>query len=568
VHQYVYTPTYGLVTHATTIYLNVPKASLGTVRDAINAITGIIVLDISDNDNGQGSADVTYKWRTKESAARDLGRIQSEAPSAYHMKRHNRVWIDLNVDSPSSLANAIAAALAGTGSYVKGANERIVSADGKDAGDKTAIITQQVLDSGGSYTPLNYAQLESINTHGLHEANILSIIREYPEVDGDIAGLVVLASSIWTWMKENSDVGDFLVNPLAYTGYPASDTTMHGRVQTSMNENGTIHVRCIKEGKPDWDNDTPLIDGFVADGRTNVGGIGESVSAIATGVPVAIMGATVNGAVATAGWGLTDVKGVEKGNGEAEVHRVQVKEDKVARSLRIISPVTQNGAERTTYETLWPLVLEANVTSGSNVWALAGNSFSEGSITGNYKLEYRQKQELGNGFWRITNVVVDTTARSFSFTSAKSDTTAVTTYKGWDYANTPATLVSSLSLGNNYSIDIDCNRYGKYDYVARKIVETAPVSAGSGYGWSTTGETYWLPHTYNTDGTLFQLLQYQRTYVHAITFHATAALAASSINGGYEGSGVSRIGEAVWMAHRITQSATQVGFINTTLSAY
>jgi hypothetical protein len=157
---------------------------------------------------------------------------------------------------------------------------------------------------------------------------------------------------------------------------------------------------------------------------------------------------------------------------------------------------------------------------------------------------------LGNGFLEITNVVVDTTYRTFSFTSAKSDTTTVTTYKGWDYDNTPAALISILSLGNNYSIDIDCNRYGKYDYVARKNVIGAPASCAGTVSWTTKGRYYWVVKTY-LDGVPLTWWRYYDPIIHYISYHSTATAAAAAIAGGNDGSHISSAGDSLWQAHKI-----------------
>jgi hypothetical protein len=169
---------------------------------------------------------------------------------------------------------------------------------------------------------------------------------------------------------------------------------------------------------------------------------------------------------------------------------------------------------------------------------------------------------------KIKTTAVEETAIAQSIPATvieQSDNATVTMERKYNADTLPA---AGVVAGSTIKIEGgNLNRFKKYDYA--KITETAhaPTSAGGGYSWTTVGETYWTPYEYNSDGTIYSLMQFQRTYTHAVTFHANAAAAAGIISGGYEGSHVSQIAPYVWQAHRVTQSVVQCGFLVTTTNA-
>lgn len=528
-----YTKTFGLVNIATTLYLNVAHNSIAGLKASILADTTKLILTLRDDDVGQGKANLTCVWRSKESSVKELGRIKSVARSQFHLKRHERTWIDLNVSDAGDMATAVAAALAGSGSYAKGANETITEAEARDGGDKTAIITQQLLDKGGSYTAATYLAGESFNAHGLKPGGIYYDIMEYPEVAYDASSLATVAGALLSFLHSNSTS---TVNDL---GERYNDAYMRGKLQVSLNENGTLNARAVKEGKPSWYNITP---DFTIDGKQLNGSVGESVSAVAPGVPIALASARVTSIAPEAGYLLSDARFIDKGNGEAEIHQTQSKEDKTCHLVHRTKATA--GHERETVESVWPLVLNANLDA---VWEEARTTYALGGILGDVKLDYRQCRLLSNGFWEVRNVVADTTRRSLSYTSEDSDSRTVTVEKGWDYTATP-------TCPSNGRLDLDINRFGKYDYVKMTITNRSPVSAGSGYSWTTTGRTYWRIKGYNTDGTVHEIGKYQKTYSHAVSFHATASAAAGAADGGYNGSHVVQVSDYIWMANKITEN--------------
>jgi hypothetical protein len=414
VHQQTYTHAFGLVTRATTVYLNVPVASIDTVKTDILAIADIIVLDITDNDNGQGAANVTYTWRTKESAPRALGAIQSVKPSQFHQESQERLWIDINLDSQTALADAVALALAGTAPYDVSVGDTIQSASGQDAGDKTGNVIQKISKKPAAYTAAEYSMQESFNPHGLQEAVMVVSVREYPEVN-------------------YTNVGTIFDSLQTFLGTPAK-----GRIQVSMNGNGTFSMRGLKEGTPDWDNITP---DYVKVAIENPGQIGERKHELATGVPVAAAAAIVADATADDDHALDVIRMTERGNGEATIEKSQTKKDGSAIYVyEAPTWYTRKGIKRT----VWLNVAPADLAT---VWAAAATT----NVGDYYVLQYRQKTPLGNGFYNVENAVIDT-----------SDVVNVsTTYNGWLDTKT------YISYNHDYSANRDewrCVKITRVEY--------------------------------------------------------------------------------------------------------
>jgi hypothetical protein len=503
VHAQSFTHTFGLVTRATTVYLNVPFASIGTVKTAINAIADIIVLDISDNDNGQGSADITYTWRTKEAAPRSLGAIQQNGPSQFHQPTQDRLWIDVNLTDKDALATAVALAMAGTAPYAVTAGDTIQSAQGQDAGDKTGHIRQRISKKPATYTAAEYSEQESFNPHGLREAVMLISVKEYPEVAYD--NLAV----------QFADLQSFL-------GTPAK-----GRIQVSMNANETFSMRALKEGTPDWDNE----DGTgVQVSIQNPGMIGETKTELATGVPVAGAAAIVAAATADADHQITRVGFVERGQGEGVIEKEQAKKSE---TVVQVSEIPAAGARRAQKDYTWPLVLAANV---GTIWTAAETQ----GVAGNYVLHFRQKDFVG-GMFRITSQVVEVKETTISdYTAGYSDDSITTVKEVRDAAALPVLVDDGAA---NVSLRGGLNLFNKYDYVQTTVTARAPKSAGTGYGWTELGGWYGIG-------------VWRARYYHTISYHTTAAAAAAVITSGsgWEGSGVSRIGDALWQAHLVIRN--------------
>jgi len=370
VHQRVYTHAFGLVTRATTVYLSVPFASIDTVKDAINALADVIILNIADNDNGHGSADITYNWRTKESAPRALGSISSVKPSQFHQEAQERLWIDINLTDKDALATAVALALAGTAPYAVAAGDTIQSASGQDAGDKTGNIRQKISKKPASYTVAEYQTQVSINPHGLKEATMLVTVNEYPEIA--YADLATIFSTLQT----------FLGDP------------MKGQIQVSLNSGGTFMMRGLKEGTPDWGNTTP---DYVKVAIDNPDQIGERKHEVATGVPVASAAAIVAAATADADHAIDAIRMTERGNGEAIIEKVQTKKDGVAIYVEEKPTV---GSRRGTKRTVW---LNVHPDGLAAAWTAASTE----NVAGDYVLSYRKRIPKPNGFYDIENVAMD-----------------------------------------------------------------------------------------------------------------------------------------------------------------
>lgn len=555
VNQTDYTKTFGLVNIATTFYPNIAHDSIAALKETILDDTTKLVLRLYDDDTGQGKANVTCVWRSKESAPTALGAIRSTKPSAFHPTTQERVWINVNLEDADSLKDAVAAALAGTGTYAKNTNDTVVAATGDDAGDKTGIIRQQVLQDISSYVPADYATWDQVNPHGLRQGGMLAYVREYPEVPYNTAALALIASTLYVWMIDGTPPAGGVA-----TGYPPGEK--HGKVQVSLNANGTLNIRAFKECKPDWNNTTPTYN------KTNVrnpGAIGQQETFQATGVPVASAPAIVAGAAASsADYQLDSSQFIERGNGEAVIESTQTLKDETA---VIVRNIPARGSQREMTERIWPLVKHTNFATICATALTTGVSVTDSGYPNNI-LDYIQADLLPNGMWRISTMVVKCPKTTLidAVPIACNDDNDVTLTQVQDATSVPD--IYNASPTSVRLASLEKNRYGRYDYTKITTTHKSPVSAGSSYGWTTVGETYWLPHVYNTDGTLFQLLQYQRTYTHTITFHTTATSAASAITGGYEGSNVNQISPYIWQAHKIVQSATQVGYLNTSLSSY
>jgi hypothetical protein len=422
VHQQNYIASFGLVTRATTVYLNVPKASIDTVKTAINAIANIIVLEINDNDNGQGAADITYTWRSKESAPRSLGALRTFRQSRFHKEEENRLWIDINLTDKDALATAVAQAMAGTAPYAVATGAEIREINGTDAGDKTGTITQRVVKEG-TPDPADYSMLESFNPHGLQEAVMIISVREYPEVD--YSQIAVVFALLRTFLG----------------------TPEKGRIQVSLNGNGSFMMRALKEGTPDWSNTVPA---YVKTEVQNPGTIGEIKTELATGIPIAGAAAIVAAGSADADYALNDIQMQERGMGEAAITKRQTKKSETA--VQIVETPSL-GLRRATKHYTWPLVLDANFAA---VWAAAA---TEG-VDGDYILEFRQKNILGGGMVSIESHIVECTEVTVpdrivaytkdSYTSEEVHQDASSIPAATDTTGTIITYRGSLNLHNKY----------------------------------------------------------------------------------------------------------------------
>lgn len=458
VRQNVYTPTFGLVTRATTIYLNVPFAEIDTVKDAINALADIIVLDISDDDKGTGSANVTYVWRTKEAAPRSLGAIRSTKSSQFHKESQDRLWIDINLDDKDSLATAVALAMAGTAPYEVAEGAEIKEATGTDAGDKTGHINQHVVVKS-TPEPADYSIQDSFNPHGLQEAVMVTSVREYPEIDYDNVGTVFAL------------LRTFLDDP------------MKGRIQVSLNGNGSFTMRALKEGTPDWDNETP---DYVQMGIQNPGVIGEAKTEQATGVPVANAAAIVDVSEADANYALDDIRMTEHGMGEASIEKKQTLKSETAIIIRAFPAL---GTQRAVTERIWPLVLNANFDT---VWTSA---LSEG-VGGDYVLKYRHGQYVGGGMWRISNWVEAATEVEVAAHTAED--TADFTNEVESKQDSDAIPDAENSAGVNVSVSGTRNALNKYDY--HESTKTAKSQEVFGSYKDRNGTVYFWVGTLCTEG--------------------------------------------------------------------
>jgi len=517
VHQQSYIHAFGLVTRATTVYLNVPFADIDTVKTAINALPDIIVLDISDDDHGTGSANVTYTWRTKETEPRSLGAVKSTKNSRFHKEEQDRLWIDVNLTDKDALAEAVALAMAGTAPYAVNSGAEIRGATGEDAGDKTGNIIQRVVVEG-TPDPADYSMQESFNPHGLEEATMLISVREYPEVDYENVG------AIFTLLQ------DFLGDP------------MKGRIQVSLNANGTFMMRALKEGTPDWDNDSGA---GVQVSIQNPGLIGEVKTELATGVPVASAAELVASATADADYALTSIQMTERDNGEAVVEKTQTHKSETAVQ---VSETPALGARRAQKDYTWPLVLNANVAS---IWAAAA---TEGVI-GNYVLHFRQKDFVG-GMYRISSQfveVVETTIADYTASYSDDSVTTINEVRDADDLPDATDTISAV-----VTVRGGLNLFNKYDYVLTTVTARAPRSCPALVTWDVLGDVTWDHITTFYSGQVAErnwlslIRQIQKTYTHSLSYHLTASEAAVAISGGQEGSHISNVKDNLWQAHKVT----------------
>jgi hypothetical protein len=524
-----YTRLFGLVTHAITTYPNVAKDSIAAVKATIIADTTKLILNLKDDDVGQGKANITCVWRSKEATPTALGSIQSSRPSAFHQTTQERKWININLTTATALSDAVALALAGTTPYAVATDDTIHAANGEDAGDKTGVVTQRVSVKPSSYTPAEYSLQESFNPHGWNEAVMVISVKEYPEVA--YADLATVFGTLQT----------FLGNP------------MKGRIQVSMNVggsgSGTFSMRGMKEGTPDWSNTTPTYK-FV--GNKNKDAIGEQEFYLATGVPIANATAILAAAVASEGYALDDVRIVERGNGEAGVEAVQTLKSE---SAIIVRDIPARGSQRGTQERIWPLVLHSNFDT---VWA----SVLTTGVTGNYILDFRQADLTGNGMWRMSSIVVNCAPTTLIDNKVVAYTDDSTTHltQVQDAASIPA--LSDTAGTSQRLTSLDYNRFGRYDYVKHTVTSRVPKSCASVTYWTTYGDTYWVVRYSLSSGLVDGAVQWQVSFVNYIAFFTTAAEATGYLNatpGAWLGSCPNKVGDNLWMAHKIVKSDNLTG---------
>jgi hypothetical protein len=527
VQSYDYTKAFGLVKIATTIYPNIAKASINGLKTTILTDATKIVLDIRDDDTGQGKANVFCTWRSKEAAPRSLGAIRATKASQFHKTEEDRLWIDVNLTDKDALATAVAQALAGTAPYGLAATEEVREVTGEDAGDKTARVRQHVVKAG-TPTAANYSMQESFNPHGLQEAVMVISVREYPEVD-------------------YTNVGTIFALLQTFLGTPAK-----GRIQVSMNGNGTFSMRALKEGTPDWDNITPT---YVKVGIQNKGLIGESKTDLATGVPVADAAAIVSAATADADHALVGVEMTERGQGEAAIEKKQIKKSETAVQVEETPGL---GLRRATKDYTWPLILSANVAA---VWAAAETQ----GVAGNYVLHFRQKNILGNGLFSITSQVVECTEKKTSYTNAYTDDSIVTVEECQDAAEIP---VIADTVGTEESVKGSLNLFNKYDYIKTTVTSRVPKSCAAGATWNVRGSYY------TVEGYSFEIVTtppeksynwhsstntWQVQEIHTISYYKTAVEAAAFVHTFNNGSGIHPVGGNLWMAHKVERSDLYIG---------
>jgi hypothetical protein len=143
-----------------------------------------------------------------------------------------------------------------------------------------------------------------------------------------------------------------------------------------------------------------------------------------------------------------------------------------------------------------------------------------------------------------------------SRTSAIADDYQETTEREHNAASIP-----SATGGANQIVTVDgsLNEFGKYDYVKRVRTVQVPTSS-SGATWTELGTPFWETLTTYVAGDVAELgyastiRQMQRTDTHVVSFHLTAAAAAGAATGGMTGSGISRVTDFLWMAHKVTHS--------------
>lgn len=514
VHQQSFVHSFGLVTMATTVYLNIPKASIGTVKTAINALTGIIVLDISDDDRGTGSANITFTWRTKPTGPVALGAIQQAGPSKFHWPTQNRLWIDINLTDKDALATAVALAMAGTAPYAPAAFDVIQDASGSDAGDKTGHISQKISKKPATYTPALFSEQQSLNPHGLQSAILTTDTMEYPQIAyADLASTFAILQT--------------------FLGTPPK-----GRIQVSMNGNETFAMRGFKEATPTWANTTGV---SVKVGIQNPGAIGESKTELATGVPVALAEALVAAAVPDTDYALDEVGMTERGEGEAAIHKRQTLKSETAIIVRIIPAC---GSQRAAQGRIWPLVLTANVD------AVMAAALTEG-VDATHILKYTEKRNLGGGMWHVSSMTESPQVVVTSFTAAYGDESISVVEEGQDADVIP--VISDASPIIAESVSVRLNALGKYDYGKHSVTARIPKSfPPAGITWTNYGDTY-TQNVYTFDaptGKSWLHYVHHRQVVrnHFIRFFLTAAEAVAAANGA-ESSSPSQAGGGLWVAH-------------------
>jgi hypothetical protein len=527
-----YTSTFGLVTRATTIYPNIESTSVDALKASILADTTKLILSLKDDDVGQGKANVVCTWRSKPAAPTALGAIRSSKPSKFHQTTQERVWVNVNITDANSLKDAVALALAGTGIYAKdGSSDTITGATGEDAGDKTGIVRQNVVKKPASYDYADYSLLESFNPHGLQSARMIISVREYPEVC--YADLATPSTGINALL-------------FAFLGTPPK-----GRIQASLNGNGTFAMRALKEGTPDWGNTAPS---FVQVGIKNKGVIGQQTTLRATGVPIATAEAKANAVAATTGNNLDDVRVVERDNGEAVIEAMQTAKSETA---VIVRDIPAEGLQRGTQERIWPLVL-----NGGNLTTIWAACLTEGITGTTGVLEYRQADLLGNGMWRVSSLVTLTPEVTIGpYTSDYNDDSTGTITQVQDAAAIPTIANGKLSVDvaglTQRLVSLQFNRYGKYDYVLHKsTARTSIKSIGTVASptWTLYGEYYFLPYGWS-NGEVVTVRRWRVGYAHTLSFHATCTLAAAALDGADERSGQpQKIADGLWMAHRIVRA--------------
>ena len=376
-----HTDAFGLVDRTTTILLNVQYAQLATAKATIEADATKIILEIGDNDNGSGAANIVYTWRAIPSAPVSMGALASEKPTPYSQQTDERTWIDVTLTDADSLKDAVALALAGTDPYTVEATETILSAFGRDSGDGTGRIGQRVRIKPSSYTYADYKTQVAINPHGLKEAVMESDVREYLDVN------VADMQTIFDLLKT------FLGDP------------MKGRIICSLNRGkGTLDFRGIKEGTPDWDNTTP---DYVIHAKGNVGGRQPNKTSIATGVPVEDSAAIVAAVTAEASHALDSVQFVERGQGEGVITKRETEEDNTA----ILTKEGAGNFGRSYKETTWFDILPTNVATA---WTTAETHNVAGNLVLDYRILYRPVGGLATIIQRVGNAI-----------SSRNDTTTI-----------------------------------------------------------------------------------------------------------------------------------------------
>ena len=507
VQSYDYTKTFGLVNVATTIYPNIAVDSITALKVTILADATKIMLNLWDDDAGQGKANVTAVWRSKEEAPRALGAIRSTKNSQFHKEAQDRLWIDINLTDKDALATAVALAMAGTDPYAVAEGAEIREVTGEDAGDKTARIRQHVVKEG-TPDPADYSMQESFNPHGLQEAVMIVSVREYPEVD-------------------YTQVGTVFALLQTFLGDPGK-----GRIQVSMNGNGTFTMRALKEGTPDWDNTTP---DYVQTGIHNKGLIGEGKTQLATGVKVASAAAIVADVTADDDYALEDVQMDERGMGEAAITKRQTKKSETAVQ---VSETPAAGLRRAVKDNNWPLVLAANVAT---VWTAAS---TEG-VAGNYVLHFRQKNILGNGMFSISNQVVECVEKIIAeYTAGYADDSITTIKEVRDAAALPD---ATDTTGTTETVKGGLNLFNKYDYIKVTITARTPKSFGES------------AVTYDTLGGWYGIGLWRIRYHHTINYHTTATAAATALANGWIGSGISSAGNNLWQSHKVIRDDIYTG---------